>query len=186
MIHGLNRQQFFAWVERQTDGKRYELDHGEPIAMAPERARHNIVKALIWQAFDRQVRDRLHGRCEAFTDGMTVHVDDDNVFEPDALINCGPPVDPLATVAPSPVVIVEVTSDSSRGVDTGRKMAAYFRLPSVAHYLIVFYDKRTVIHHARRDADTILSRIVSGGAIPLDPPGIVLDMDEVYRLADGG
>ncbi|MFM2041689.1 MAG: hypothetical protein RLY86_265 [Pseudomonadota bacterium] len=186
MIHGLNRQQFFAWVEQQPDGKRYELDHGEPIAMAPERARHNVMKALIWQAFDRELRRRGAKGCQAFTDGMTVYVDDDNVFEPDALINCGPPVDPLAIVAPSPVVIVEVTSDSSRGVDTGRKMAAYFRLPSVMHYLIVFYDKRTIIHHALQDGDTILSRILSGGTIPLDPPGIDLDMDEVYRLADGG
>jgi hypothetical protein len=34
---------------------------------------------------------------------------------------------------------------------------------------------RTVIHHARDEAGTILTRIVRDGPVRLDPPGLVLD-----------
>ena len=67
-------------------------------------------------------------------------------------------------------------SPSSRGRDAGAKLADYFRLPTVAHYLLVHADRPTVIHHARRDGDEIATRIVSEGVVVLDPPGIELDL----------
>ncbi len=54
------------------------------------------------------------------------------------------------------------------------KLSGYFRLPSLRHYLIVAGHLRTIIHHARDESGTILTRIVHDGPITLDPPGIVL------------
>jgi Uma2 family endonuclease len=60
------------------------------------------------------------------------------------------------------------------------KLAGYFRLPSVAHYLIVDPTQRSVIHHARGAGDTILTRVISDGVITLDPPGLELAMSDIY------
>jgi Uma2 family endonuclease len=41
-----------------------------------------------------------------------------------------------AVAAPNPVIIVEVLSPGTTSTDTGGKLADYFCVPSVAHYLI--------------------------------------------------
>jgi Uma2 family endonuclease len=74
---------------------------------------------------------------------------------------------------------VEVLSPGTVAVDTGAKLAGYFRLPSVRHYLLVHPSRREIIHHRRTD-DAILTRIVREGTIALDPPGIQLALDEIY------
>ena len=60
------------------------------------------------------------------------------------------------------------------------KLADYFRLSGVAHYLIVDPARPRIVHHARSEGDTILTRIVSEGSILLDPPGIELALGDVY------
>ena len=43
-----------------------------------------------------------------------------------------------------PIIVVEVVSPSSRGIDSGAKLVAYFSLPTVRHYLIMDTDKRSL------------------------------------------
>jgi Uma2 family endonuclease len=78
------------------------------------------------------------------------------------------------------VIIAEVVSASCRRIDATLKLAAYFRLPSVMHYLIVDPTQPSVVHHARGTGDTILTRIVTAGSIALDPPGLELALDDIY------
>ena len=59
-------------------------------------------------------------------------------------------------------------------ISTYAKLVDYFRLPSVLHYLIVRAEERVIVHHARAEGGTILTRILRDGPILLDPPGIVL------------
>ena len=51
---------------------------------------------------------------------------------------------------------------------------------SIMHYLIVDPDRPLIIHHARRQDDSILTRIVSEGVIKLDPPGLELALSDIY------
>ena len=148
--------------------------------MAPERWVHARLKARIWRALDREIT-QAGLQCEAAPDGMTVEIDDGTDYEPDALVNCGPPILDNAITAPNPVVIVEVLSPSTTSVDTGAKLGDYFRLASVQHYLLVRPSRHEIIHH-RRMGDEILTRIVREGVIALDPPGIQLALDEVYSV----
>jgi Uma2 family endonuclease len=101
-------------------------------------------------------------------------------MKPDAMVYCGPEAAPSALLVENPVVIVEVLSPSTGRRDQGRKLADYFRLPSVAHYLIVDPNEMLVIHHQRR-GDDILTRILRDRAIALDPPGIEVALGEIYR-----
>ncbi len=178
----MSREEYRRWAEAQPRG-RFERVAGEVVAMAPERVAHNRAKARVWRALDAALR-AAGSPCEAFTDGMTVEIDDDHDYEPDAVVNCGEPLDADAVAAPSPVIIVEVLSPSSRSTDTGAKLADYFRLPSVRHYLILRTRQRQVIHHRRRDdGEGIETRVVAGGAIRLDPPGIAIAVADLYPEA---
>jgi Uma2 family endonuclease len=68
-------------------------------------------------------------------------------------------------------------------VDLSLKLAGYFRLASLAHYLIVDPTARRIVHHARGQNETIIIRIVTEGAISLDPPGLELRMADIYDEA---
>ena len=176
MAMRLTREEFHRWAEGQT--RRYERVAGEPVAMSPERAQHVRLKSRVWAALDRAIRD-ADLDCEALADGMTIEVDAETDYEPDALVNCGPRLPPDATAATNPVIVVEVLSPATQSVDSSEKLADYFRVPSIQHYLIVRARRQEIIHHWRA-GEEIVSRAVNVGEIRLDPPGIVLDVAEVY------
>ena len=176
MPRRLTRQEFVDWAETQP--RRYERIAGEPVAMAPERAAHVRIKSRIWAALDRAIQ-RAGLDCEALADGMTIEVDADTDYEPDALVNCGPSVPAEATVASNPIIVVEVLSPSTQSIDSNAKLADYFRVPSIQHYLILQTRKREVIHYTRSGTD-IIARVLNLGTIALHPPGIEFDLTEVY------
>ena len=176
MAQRLNREEFRHWAEGQSG--RYERIAGEPVPMSPERAMHVRLKYRIWAAMDRAIQAGGLD-CEVIGDGITVEIDDDTDYEPDAVVNRGPRIHPDSVVANNPVVVVEVLSPSTQSIDTTDKLADYFRVPSIQHYLIVRARRREIVHHYR-SGDGIVSRIVNLGSIRLDPPGIVLDIGEVY------
>lgn len=180
MTQRLTRDEFRRWAESQT--QRYERMAGEPVAMAPERTVHIRLKSRVWLALDRAIR-AAGLDCEAIADGLTVEVDEDTDYEPDAVVNCGPRLDGEAIVATNPVIVVEVLSPSTQSIDSSDKLADYFRVPSIQHYLIVRAKRREIIHHARSGAD-IVSRAINIGAIRMDPPGISIDVAEVYAGTD--
>lgn len=158
---------------------RYELYDGAVHAMSPEGAGHAKAKFAVQSALAAGIRTRRLP-CHMMPDGMTVRIDARTAFEPDALVYCGKEVSPSSLEIPNPVIVVEVLSPSTRRIDTSKKLPGYVRLPSVAHYLIVDLDRRLVLHHARADDDTVLTRIVRDGVIALDPPGLELALADVY------
>jgi Uma2 family endonuclease len=78
----------------------------------------------------------------------------------------------------APVIVVEVLSPSTRRIDASAKLAGYFRVPSVAHYLIVDPAKPLVLHRAR--GSVILTHVVTQGTIELDPPGLAVALADIY------
>ncbi len=145
--------------------------------MAAERIAHVRTKQAVYQALEKAVA--VAGvSCEAFSDGVTVEAGESD-YDPDALVDCGPKLDGDAIAAPNPVIIVEVLSPSISSTDTGGKLADYFSLTPVMHYLIVHATRPVIIHH-RRSPLGIDTRIVAGGKITMDPPGITIDLDEIY------
>lgn len=169
----MTADEFIAWAMEQPEGERYELVAGEVVAMAPERAAHGRMKGRMYIRLVEAIR-AANVACEAFPDGMAVRVDADTIYEPDAMVRCGLPLDNDATEATDPLVVVEVVSPSSRKRDTGGKLEDYFRIPSVRHYLIVKTENQAIIHHRRDDAGAITTHIIRDGVIQLDPPGLAV------------
>jgi Uma2 family endonuclease len=176
MSQRLSRAEFHRWAEAQPRG-RFERVEGRPVAMVPERWVHARLKARIWRALDRQITE-TGLPCQAAPDGMTVEIDEDTDYEPDALVNCGLPTPYDAVAAPNPVIVVEVLSAGTASLDAGGKLADYFRVASIRHYLLVRPNRREVIHH-RRAAERIETSIVREGAIVLDPPGLRLAVEKI-------
>jgi Uma2 family endonuclease len=169
--------EYLAWAAGRPG--RYELCRGEVFAMSPEVTGHLETKGAIYVALKDSIR-KYGLACRALPDGATVRIDDDTAYEPDALVYCGKKLPRTAIEIPNPVIIVEVMSPSTRRIDETEKLADYFLLPSVAHYLIVNDAKRFVIHHARGGGGTILTRIVTEGMIALDPPGLELAVADIF------
>jgi Uma2 family endonuclease len=176
MPQRLSREEFRRWAEGRKG--RYERIGGDPVAMLPECAAHVRLKSRVWRTLDRAITTTGLD-CEALGDGVTVEVDADTDYEPDAVVNCGPRVPPDAVSATNPVIVVEVLSPRTQAIDTSDKLADYFRVPSIQHYLIVSARRREVIHH-QREGEGIVSRVANLGSIRLDPPGIVIDVADIY------
>ena len=171
--------EFLAWAEERPG--RYELFRGEVYAMSPENVGHTETKGAIYAALVAGIRQRRLSY-HALTDGATVRISDETAYEPDALVYCGQKLSPSALEIPNPVIIVEVLSPSTQRVDVSLKLAGYFRLPSVAHYLIVDPTQPVIVHHARGPGDTILTRVIADGVIALDPPGLELLVTDIYGI----
>jgi Uma2 family endonuclease len=178
--HKMTVDEYLAWAEGQEG--RFELYAGTVYAMSPERARHAEIKFNVQTALLAGIR-RSGLPCYMLPDGMTVRVDEATAYEPDALVYCGLKLPPGALEVPNPVIVVEVLSPSTRGVDASLKLAGYFRVPGVMHYLIVDPDQPLIIRHARGHDDTILTHIVREGAIRLDPPGLDVALGDIYGAA---
>lgn len=120
----LTADEFLAWVQDRADG-RFELADGQVVAMGPECVNHARAKAQCWLALRTAIAAQS-AACEALPDGAMVRVNARTVYEPDALVRCGPPLPGDAIEVADPVIVVEVVSPSSRGIDTGLKLSGYF------------------------------------------------------------
>jgi Uma2 family endonuclease len=169
--------EFLLWAEGKEG--RWELHDGQPVMMAPERSLHAETKAEAYVALREAIR--VNGLpCRVYPDGMAVRVDARTTYEPDAFVTCGPraPADTIEIA--DPIIVVEVLSPSTAAIDHGRKLSGYFSLPSVQHYLILDPDRRVAIHHKRGASDAIETRVLTGGAARLDPPGFEVAVEALF------
>jgi len=177
----MSADEFLVWAETQDDD--YELVDGRAVAMSRDRKGHNVTKGFVFSALAAAIKRDKHP-CTPYSDGIGVKTPADAVRRPDASVECGEPFDPAGLFLAKPVIVVEVVSPSSERDDTIAKFADYFSIPSIAHYLIVLPDRRMVIHHARSgasaDGPTVLSAIRQTGELRLDPPGLVLAVEELF------
>ncbi|MDY8109493.1 Uma2 family endonuclease [Fulvimarina sp. 2208YS6-2-32] len=184
----MTADEFLVWSRGLADGERYELLDGTLLRMQAENAGHAITKTNVALSFRDALRRAGRTGCRSIADGFSIRVSDDQVREPDAMINCAPMArDDL--YASCPVVVVEVLSPSTRRIDLHRKLIDYFQVPSIQHYLIVMASDRRVLLHSRSSVEgEIRTRILGEETtIALDPPGISLAIAEFFNdLPDEG
>lgn len=170
--------EFLVWAMARP-GK-LELIDGVVFQMSPERLCHLRTKGAAYIALLMAVRN-TSTPCHALPDGATVRVNASTAFEPDALVYSGPHQNGETIEIATPLIVVEVISPSSKKGDTGFKIAGYFSVPSVHHYLILDADAKTIIHHRRQVGhDSIETRVVRDGILHLDPPGIAIPVAEFF------
>ena len=149
--------------------------------MAPEYWVHARLKARIWRALDRQITE-AGLPCQAVPNGMALEIYEGTNYElvdPDALVNCGPPMPDDAVAAPNPVIVVEVLSPGTASRDAGGKLADYFRVASI-RALSAGATEPSRGHPSPPHGERIETSIVRKDTIVLDPPGLRLAIEEIY------
>ncbi len=168
--------EYLEWEQQQEE--RYEYDGYGPVLMAGAREAHADIQRNLLIA----VGTRLRGRpCRIYGTDMKMATGLSYRF-PDALIVCGPR-EPGRLVAENPVVVFEILSDSTGGIDRITKFFEYRSVPSVQRYILVEQSVAGAEVFAR--AEDWVGRIHRAGAVLAIPEaGIELPLDELYEGLD--
>ncbi len=163
---------FRAWADAQPES--WEFADGRLVMMGRASRPHvRLAGNLV-----AELRSRLRGQpCQPYQSDLAVRVDARNEFLPDVVVDCGA----AREEADQPVLIAEVLSPSTEDYDRGRKWAAYRRLPSLHHYLLLAQDRILVELYSRRGDGWTLHVIEDGDAeVVLDALGVTLRVRELY------
>lgn len=166
-------ESFVRWHAAQPET--YEFVGGMPVMMAPASRAHTMLRGNIYAA----LRTALEGSpCTAYSDGIEIREAGQSAI-PDVVVSCGQP-DLASPVEPEPVLIVEVVSASTAHRDRVEKWAAYRRIQSLAHYMLVEQDRRLVELHTRESSFVFEERFIEAGEVPLRALGVTLDLETIY------
>ena len=163
--------------------EKHEFLDGEIYAMAGGSEEHSALSAAVVRLLGNVTVD---GPCRVHTSDLRVYVESVGLATyPDASVICGPLVQhepsPKAT-ALNPMVLVEVTSDSSEEYDTGAKLEYYQTIPTLREYVIVSHRERRVTVHVREsDGRWTVRDAGQGGEVAIPSIAAQLAVDEVYR-----
>jgi Uma2 family endonuclease len=135
-------------LERHAEFKSEYID-GHIVAMSPGAGRpHN----LIVHNLDRELGTRLlDSPCEIYPGDMKVSTDASRRYVyPDLCVSCDPRfADGVADVLLSPVLIVEVLSDSTEKYDRGEKFFHYRRIATLQEYVLLSHTGCPVERYVR-------------------------------------
>jgi Uma2 family endonuclease len=163
--------------------EKHEFLDGEIYAMAGGSEEHSALSAAMVRLLGNAVGDRP---CRVHTSDLRIYIEPAGLATyPDASLICGPlrqhEPSPKAT-ALNPVILVEVTSDSSEEYDTGAKLEYYLTIPTLREYIIVSHRERRITVHARgADARWTVRDAAGAGEVAIPSLDAALSVDEVYR-----
>lgn len=141
-----------------TSDVKHEFVAGVAHAMAGAGYEHNTIAGNIFAALHSRLRGQ---RCQAFASDMKVRVNANDYvhhYYPDAMVVCDHTgLAPGRHWTDKPTVIFEVLSDSTRRIHEGEKALLYWKLPSLANYVLVEQDKLQVTVRRRDGGGEVLT-----------------------------
>ena len=170
-------EEFLAWEERQE--LRHEFDGVQPVAMAGGTRAH----ARIQRNLAISIGGRLRGKpCEFLGSDLKISAGRSYRY-PDGFVTCSQGRG-TSTVVDDPVVVFEVLSPATAGVDQITKNQEYAAIPSVRHYVMLAHDRVGATVFARADEDWV-GHVIAGDAILVLPEiDVTLPLVELYDGVD--
>jgi Uma2 family endonuclease len=183
-VRSLHRYTYADYLAVELDSPiKHEFLNGEIYAMAGGSEEHSALAVEVLAALRDAARK---GPCRVHTSDLRIYVEQPGLATfPDGSVICGPleqhPPSPKAT-ALNPVLLLEVTSDSSEEYDTRDKVDFYRTIPSLRDYVIVSHRERRITVHSRSETGEWSTRVgVAGGRVEIATLGTQLVIDEVYE-----
>ena len=180
----IHRYTYADYVALEMDSTtKHEFFDGEIYAMAGGSEEHSALAAATVHALVNAVGNRF---CRVHTSDLRIYIEAVGLATfPDVSVICGPlqqhAASPEAT-ALNPLIVVEVTSDSSEDYDTGTKLESYRTIPTLREYVIVSHRERRITVHTRLDEGAWSTRVaMSGGRVKIASLTAELNVDEIYR-----
>ena len=168
---------FLDWASRQDEP--YEFDGLRPVAMTGGNANHDRVTLNIHIS----LRARLRGtRCSHHGPNLGVRTTGGRIRYPDALITCTK-FPGTERIAPDVVVVFEVISPRSGGMDRITKLREYQAVPSILRYVIV--ESTTaglqVLHRDHGDETWRVQALTSGDSLGVPEVGTEIPVADIYE-----
>lgn len=170
-------------LERHAEFRSEYID-GQIIAMSPGAKRpHNLIVAALVYELQGHLMD---GPCEVYpsTQRVKVSASGDYLY-PDAVVSCDPQFeaggsDNLLT----PVLIIEVLSDSTERHDREKKFSLYKRIDTLREYVLISQTDVRVEQYVRRGDFWPRTEVTDlEGSIVLASLGLEIPLRRLYRKA---
>jgi Uma2 family endonuclease len=158
---------------------RHEYVDGEVHAMAGTSDNHARITVNITTALSIHLRD---SPCEPFSGDIKVRVSSKVYYYPDILVSCEEEPE-NAYFRNKPVLIVEVTSRSTKHIDRREKLLFYLQMKSLREYVIVDQDRINVEVHRRREDGTWITYYFDEPeeTVEFASVDLTLPISEIYR-----
>jgi Uma2 family endonuclease len=165
---------------------KHEFFEGEIYAMAGGSEEHSALAAAVLAALTNAVADRP---CRVHTSDLRIYVETTGMATfPDGSVICGKLEQhgpSPRTTALNPLVLVEVTSDSSEEYDTTTKLEGYRTISSLSDYIVVSHRERRISVHSRTPGGGWSTRVaITGGTVLVASLGTELVVDDIYRRSE--
>ncbi|PYQ29038.1 MAG: Uma2 family endonuclease [Acidobacteria bacterium] len=185
--HRHHRYTYASYValEKYSDTKHEFLD-GQIYAMAGGSRDH----AALAMTIGRELLNAMQGRdCTVQSSDFRIYMEAVNVAAfPDVSVICGPmqlyEPGPEET-ALNPMILVEVTSDSSEAYDYDAKRGYYQTIPTLREYIVVSHRERRVTIYVRGEHDAWVSHVATrGGRFAVPSLQTEIAVDDIYGNLD--
>ena len=162
----------------EQDGQvRHEYVAGQVFAMTGGSVYHNRIAVSFLMELKAQLRGKL---CDIFVSDIKVKTHE-AFYYPDLMVVCD-----LADCDPytksNPILIVEVTSPTTRSTDEREKRLAYLSIPSLQEYVLAEQD-RAEVRILRRTTGNTWAQEDCGAddLIRLESLDVVVSMQSIYE-----
>ncbi len=164
----------------QTSEIRHEYVDGEVFAMAGASEEHNLIVTNIIAL----LRPHLRGTpCRTFASDMKVKVKvqkADIFYYPDVLVTCDPN-DNQRYFKTSPILIVEVLSNSTQTIDKREKRINYQNIKSLQEYVLISQDEIKVEVYRKDTQGNWFMQVFDKDELRLDSINLTLKMADIYE-----
>ncbi len=159
---------------------KHEYRDGHVYAMAGASENHGLITGNILSLFKNQLRQN-NSTCDVFSSDMKVKITQagSHYFYPDVVLFCDKHNNDSDYYKHSPVIIVEVLSQSTRKNDLSTKKLMYFNIPSLQEYVIVEQDL-CEINVFRKKQDWQPTVYFLGDTIKFASIGISMSVEDIY------
>ena len=165
---------------------RHEYIDGYVYAMAGTSINHN----RIVRNFSRKIGNSLEEKkspCEVFSENIKVRAYDidSKFFYPDNVVTCDTEDNENEYYINSPVIIVEVLSESTREYDLTTKKGYYFNIPTLQEYVVIEQDICQVMVF-RKSNDWKIEFYFFGNSITFESIDVTLSVLDIYYQVNNG
>jgi Uma2 family endonuclease len=176
----LTPKEFLA-IDRKAQLKS-EYFGGQAVAFAGASKEHNLIVANVIAAIHRQLIGRP---CNVYPSDMRVGITRTGAYAyPDVVVTCGEEQfeDGMTDILLNPIVLIEVSSDSTVGRDRGEKFENYKRMDSLREYLLISQTPyRADLYVRQNDFQWLLTEIHDrDGIVDLSSINCRLTLRDIY------
>jgi len=165
-------------TEMISDVKREYID-GHVYAMSGAKRNHNLLAGNIFREFSNHLKNT---HCNTYIADMKVKSGSKNYFYPDVVVECGDATgDEYFTE--SPVIIVEVLSQSTRKNDLTTKFLRYINIPTLKEYVLIEQDVVS-IQVFRKSNDWKADYYCLNDAVTFESIELTLTVEDIYDRID--